>query len=127
MARKLNPQQLRFISEYMSCGEGKAAAIKAGYKESGASAAAHALLKNPFVIEELDKIRQSALIIEEAKYNYKRAMEEADMAIAFARETENAAAMVKAIELKTKLSGLMIDRSEVKTAGFVINIGGMDE
>lgn len=125
MARPLNPMQLRFVAEYLKCGVGSQAALAAGYKKSGASAAASALLQNPLVRAELERVRSS--VLEEAKYNYARAMGECDEGIAFARETENAAAMAKFVELKTKLSGLLVDRSEVKQVGFQINIGGLDE
>lgn len=48
-----------------------------------------------------------------AVYDLTIAMKEANDAAAFAREKGNSMALVKAVELRSKLSGLLIDRIEV--------------
>ncbi len=48
-----------------------------------------------------------------AAYGLVEAMKEAEFTAAFAREHRNPMALLKATELRTKLSGLLIDRLEV--------------
>ena len=48
-----------------------------------------------------------------AVYGLVEAMKEAEDAAAFARENKNSMALVKACELRAKLSGLLIDRVEL--------------
>lgn len=60
-------------------------------------------------------------------YNAEQAMLEAEEAMQFARETENANAFVKAIELRSKLKGLLIEKHQVQQVGFQINIGGIED
>jgi phage terminase small subunit len=51
----LNPRQERFVSEYLKDGNGNgtAAAIRAGYATSSAAVQAHRLLKNEWILEEI--------------------------------------------------------------------------
>lgn len=125
----LTPQQLKFCEEYVKTmkanngsGNGKEAAIAAGYSEKGAARQAHLLLNyNSEVKAYMAKIRNRA----EAKglYSLEMAMREADEAIDFAIATNNANARVKALELKMKLHGLLIEKHHVQQGGqFSINI-----
>lgn len=74
---------------------------------------------------------QSAIIADAAKrgvYDARRMMEELEKAVEFAEHTENATAYVRAIEMKGKLMGLLVDRSENKQVGnFSIRIAGIDD
>ena len=55
-------------------------------------------------------------------------MAELDAAVAFAIKTENATAYVRAVELKGKASGHIVDRVDQRnvTAGFQIQIAGVE-
>lgn len=125
MARSLNPKQLQFVAEYLKCGVGAQAARSAGYSKSGASAAASVMLRNPLVQAEITKVQ--AEVMDEAKYGLLKALAEAEEARQNAKLTENAAAEVKAVELKSKLSGLLVEKSEVKSVGFTIQIDGVND
>lgn len=61
-------------------------------------------------------------LMAEGIYNLKIAMKEAEEAIEFARQTKNANAYVKAVELRSKLNGLLIERVEQRTSGFQVLI-----
>lgn len=125
VARMLNPQQMKFVVEYLKTNVGKSSAIAAGYAAGSASSKASQLLRNKLVIEEIKKTQ--TLIQNEGIYNLKKAMEDADRAYEIARANCNAAAMTSAATLKAKLAGLMVERSEVKQIGFQIVIKGYDE
>lgn len=56
-ANRISPLQLRFIDEYLTDGNGSAAAIRAGYKESRAKQAAYDLLNKPQIAEEIARRR----------------------------------------------------------------------
>lgn len=126
-SRKLTPRQALFVSEYLKDSNGSRAAIAAGYSPLAAKQRAYELLHNsPEVVAEVDAARSE--LARAGVYNLKHAMDEADAAIRFAKETKNGNAFVKAVELKAKLSGLLIDRKDVRTlSGFKINIAGVDE
>lgn len=60
--KPLNPQQVRFVSEYLSdSSSGKAAASRAGYSIHTASDQASRLLKDPRVIRMLEEARSQAM------------------------------------------------------------------
>lgn len=106
--KQISPQQLQY-AEYRAQGLTQgAAALKAGYKSK---TGAYKADKNPIVRRYLSEIQRSAAI--RIGYVVATAMDEAQQGMVFARETENAAAFVKAVELRAKLSGLLIDRVEV--------------
>lgn len=71
----------------------------------------------------LDKLPQVQALIRDirdrasatAAYDVSKAMVECDQACSFAYEKGNAMALVKALELKAKLAGLLIERIQVET------------
>jgi hypothetical protein len=67
-----------------------------------------------------DKLRR------EANFNAERAMSELDAAATFARETKNATALARVIELKAKLAGLLDTKDKGPATAFQININGLD-
>jgi hypothetical protein len=73
--------------------------------------AAYRLAKKPTVAKAIDAVQHEARTV--AVFGLVQAMEEADSAAAFARLHKNPMALVKATELRAKLSGLLIDRVEV--------------
>lgn len=123
MKKNLTFKQTKFVEAYKTCANIRQSARAAGYSESNRSLTK--ILKNPDVIKMLEEHKQ--MVIASGRYGYEKAMKECEEAISFARDTENASAMVKAIELKTKLSGLLIEKAEIKTVGFQIYIQGFDD
>ena len=87
------------------------AAKDAGYSDSFARVAAHRLGKRPAVLAAIDSIQQAGRAV--TVYDLATAMREAGDAADFAISKGNAMALVKARELRAKLSGLLIDRVEV--------------
>jgi hypothetical protein len=73
--------------------------------------------KNPAVEKAIASIAAEGRKI--AVYGLVEAMQEANDAAAFARLNKNSMALVKATELRAKLSGLLIDRVELA----VVDIG----
>lgn len=58
-----------------------------------------------------------AELAKKAEYSFNAFMEEMDAAMQFARDTKNATALVRAIELKGKASGHIVDRVDQKVSG----------
>jgi phage terminase small subunit len=123
--KRLTPKQLKFVEFYLAGNSGAVSARLAGFSEKCAGERAMKLLnRNPLVKEAVAEARKTSE--GKAKYNYESAMQEADRAIQFAVTHKNANAYVKAAELKMKLSGLLIERHDVRQVGFSINISGID-
>ncbi len=66
------------------------------------------------MVAELEKRRE--VIRAENDYTREKAMDELEATMKFARETKNAGALAKAVELRTKLAGLLIERRDVRQA-----------
>ena len=120
--KPLNPNQARFVAEYLKHGVAKAAAEAAGYKHGAESG--YALMQMPAVKEAIDNARKE--IVAEGTYNLKKAMKETDEGIQFAKDTENANALAKLIELRAKLNGLLIEKVAHTMVGFHVSVGGID-
>lgn len=83
------------------------------------------MLKNPTVKNALMEARKDP--ITKLSHNIHSAMQEASDAMDFAKETENANAYVKAVELRAKLNGLLTEKLDVRAlAGFSVNILGVN-
>ena len=123
--KRLPPKKARFVKEYLITGEGAAACKRAGYKTNHPAQRAHLLLKNGKIAAAVDAGRLD--IARNAQYDLKKAMEELDSAMEFARKSNNATALARCIELKSKLSGLLIDRTDLRQVGnFSVVISGID-
>lgn len=108
---QVSAQQMEY-AEYRAQGMSKReAAEKAGYKTT---AGAYKADRNPIVLKYLSDAKRSAAMV--SGYVVAIAMDEAKEGMIFAKETNNANAYCKAVELRAKLSGLLIDRVEVFTA-----------
>lgn len=123
--KKLTPQQAKFVAEYLRHGEGKAAAIAAGYSEHSAASQASVMLSTNEAVKEAIAAARNTLIAE-GTYNLKTAMKEAEDAMQFAKDTDNANAYTKAVELRAKLNGLLIEKHAHTMVGFSVNVGGID-
>ncbi len=114
----LNPKQAVFVAEYLKDSNGSRAAIAAGYSKHSASQVAYRLLNlSPAVMEAVKEAR--AIAMRKCEYSAEVAMREAEEAIEFAKETKNANALVKAVELRARLNGLIIDRIDQRMAVMV--------
>lgn len=125
--RKINPRQQKFVEEYLRHGNARNAATAAGYSPKSAKDLATKFVvqeKSPAVTQALNEARAKSITL--AAYNADVAMTECEDAIQFARETENANAYVKAVELKSKLKGLLVEKLDVRQVGFQIQISGID-
>lgn len=121
---RFDPRKYKFIERYAAHGQAKRAALECGWSEEYAQSASARLLRDPEVKDALNEIRKNAMV--KAEYTVETAMAEANAAIEFAKETENANAYVKAVELRSKLSGLLVDKIDLRQAiGFSIQIIGV--
>jgi len=71
------------------------------------------MMKNPEVVKAIESIRAEGR--KSAAYDLVAAMKEANDAAAFARQHKNPMALVKATELRAKLSGLLVDQVQIVT------------
>lgn len=112
-----------FAAEYVRTGNITRASKAVGYKTANGGLQ---LLKDPEVQELIKTAR--AELQKEVKYSLERAMEEIDETIQFSRETQNANAMAKAVELRLKLHGMLIEKHQhMGLAPLQININGIDD
>jgi hypothetical protein len=87
---------------------------------------ANRILKLPQVRDYLAERRKANAI--KADYGALQAMDEAKQGMEFAIETRNANAFAKAVELRAKLQGLLIERQDIRHVGsFSISINGIDD
>lgn len=122
----LTERQAKFVAEYCKHGIVQTAALAAGFPKSTASQyGARLMRESPAVMAAIAAHRKD--LQAQGKYNLENAMKEADEAIEFARETENANAYVKALELKSKLNGLLVEKHDHRVASFRLNIGGIND
>jgi hypothetical protein len=106
------PDRWRRILQRVARGEDWPSAAKLeGYSHSYARVISTRMMRNSAAAAVLEEIRQKGR--EMAAFGLVEAMREADDAATFAREKGNSMALVKAVELRSKLSGLLIDRVEL--------------
>jgi phage terminase small subunit len=108
---KLPPRQARFVKEYVIVGIGAEAVRRAGYKTAEASNRAYKLMKIPAVAAAIEAGRRD--VASNARYDANAAMAELNSTIEYSKTQKNSMAVVKAVELKMKLCGLLIDRLEI--------------
>lgn len=108
--KRLTNKQIKFL-ELVAAG---VAQNEAG-QQSGltSSTSRYRCLTNPVAVQYLQGIRAESRAI--AAYDIASAMQEAKEARDFALLNKNPMAVVKATELRAKLSGLLIDRVEIST------------
>lgn len=116
--QKGGPMEVRrdkFVAEYIKTCNAKAAAIFAGYSPKNASRMGIKLLKEPGVIAAIDKVRKE--IAEAGIYGLKKAMQETEEGMEFARATKNATALANILQLRAKLNDLIKDRTDIRMTG----------
>lgn len=114
---RLSPRKALFVEKYLVSGSGAEAARLAGYssnENSAKSRAWHLLNKDEDVVAAVAAAHVN--VAERAMYTAEAAMGELRDAMDFAKSTNNATALARCIELRSKISGILIDRAEIKTA-----------
>lgn len=106
--RPLSPREATFVAEYALGKSAAEAARIAGYQNHYARRAADKLLKRDNIAAAIEEARTK--IGKRMEFNAEIGMAKLDECIAFARETKNATAMARAIELQLKMAGLLIER-----------------
>jgi hypothetical protein len=79
---------------------------------NASSASAHVFFRRPLVAAEVE--RQREMIRRRTRYDVVAAMQEAEQAMAFALDSGNANAYVRAVELRSRSNSLLIDKQEIK-------------
>ena len=110
--RPLSPKREAYIEGLASGLSSQQAALKAGFSPSYAKAVGHRLGRLPAVQAAVAEVRKAGR--EAARYGLVEAMQEAQQVIEFAKAHRNAMAFCKAVELRTRLSGLLIERVAVE-------------
>ena len=116
----LTPQHEVFAG-HLAAGKSQAEAYRLAYpnarnwKDESLWPKASALAADGKVLARISGLR--AVATKEIIYNVQEAMREAHAAFQMAVETRNAGHMVRAVELKSKLKGLLIERSETGRPG----------
>lgn len=119
--RPLPLKHQSFVAEYVvNGGIGTAAAVAAGYAPNSAKHTAYKLLRRPEIKAAVDEARQR--IKDAGMYDVDRAMAELYEVIRFARETKNATAMARAVELRARIAGVLTDNINLRTT--TVDISG---
>jgi len=96
--KMLKESKHRFIDAYMeNGGNGRQAAIQAGYSEKSAHTTAYRLLRDPEVMAELERRRSN--VVAHANYNSEMWMNDVQADIDLARQTKNMSAVMRGHEL----------------------------
>ncbi|MCM3901640.1 MAG: terminase small subunit [Pyrinomonadaceae bacterium] len=110
MNKELNDRQQRFV-EFVARGlSAQEAASKAGFAPSTARKASR-LLRHSLVAPAIAQIRAEAR--KQSCYSVVEAMKEAEECLRFSKEHKQCMAYVRAVELRSRLSGLLIDKVEI--------------
>ena len=124
----LTPQHAAFVTALAGGAKPVDAYMSAGYSANRqtASKSAYRLMADPAVAHALTMLK--ADLAKRAAYDFDAFIAELDKAVAFAIETSNATAYVRAVELKGKASGHIVDRVDQRNvnAGFQIQIAGVE-
>jgi hypothetical protein len=118
--KQISPKQLEWISAYIQLDSVKKAAQAVGVKEETAKQ----WKRGALVKAELEKAREK--VRKKVGYTLESGMREAEAAKQFAIKKGNANAYVKAVELKLKLNGLLIEKHDHRmVANFSISVQGV--
>lgn len=123
--KPLTERQKKFTQEYLKTGNKRKAALAAGYSAKNLDHVGFKLTHKHAVVSKVIAEAQKE-VQKKMAYTLESAMRECDDTISFARETENANAMAKAVELKAKLNGLLVEKHEHSGAALQIQINRFD-
>jgi hypothetical protein len=119
----LSAKEQIFVATFAKTGNVTQSLTAAGY--STISGIGTDILRRPHVKAAIEAARLK--VQNKIAYGLERAMTEAEEAIEFARQTDNANAYVKAVELRSKLNGLLVEKVDVRQSGFVLNIAAFGQ
>jgi phage terminase small subunit len=121
------PRWQFFVAEYVSGGNRTAAAIKAGYAPRRANNAGYRLAREPAIEKALAIVRKA--LAERTGFHHQTAMDQLKQDREYARQTDNAAAAVRATELMAKMAGHLVERvdARIQSVPFHLHIGGIDD
>jgi hypothetical protein len=111
MADELGIRDLKFVAAYALSGVAVKAARDAGFKSKNASVA---LMKRPEILAAIEA--EKTKIRESTGYNAEAAMADLNRAEEFARENRSPMAVVKCVDARMRLNGLLVERVDI-TAG----------
>lgn len=111
MARRITEKKQRYVDLIAAGRDSREAARATGYSESYAEVIATRCKRNPEIAAAIEAIREKGRRL--SAYDLAAAMKEAEDAADFAKKHKNPMANVKAVELRAKLSGLLIERVEL--------------
>lgn len=119
--KQLTAKHIQFIEAYFATNH----SIKKASQAVGISAnTGKDWTRRQVIVDEMDRRREE--LKKKVGYTLEVAMNEAEEAKNFAEATNNANAYVKAVELKTKLNGLLIEKHDHRlAANFQINVEGI--
>lgn len=111
--RALRPRYANFVRNVVAGQTQIDAYLNAGFKASRNSAqtTSSTLLNRPEVAAAIKQGRVEAA--KESKYELEELVAELNDVAQFARDTKNATAYARAVELKAKVLGLLVERSQV--------------
>ena len=111
----LNDKQKAFCREYVKDFNGKAAAIRAGYRERSAEVQASRMLSNVKAQQYIDQLKQD--LTKDTKVTVEWIAEQlTDIAIQAEKDTDR----IKALELLGKYKAMFTDKQKVEHSGAMI-------
>jgi hypothetical protein len=124
-SKRMTPKQALFVKFYLEGKSGAEAARLAGYRPGTVRNRAFEFLnRNAQTMTAITKGHEE--IRREANYDVAKGMQELSDAMVFARQTKNATALARCVELRAKLCGLLDTKEKAPVAAFAININGVD-
>ena len=111
--RLLTDRLAKYVALVASGTNTRDTALACGYSPSYALVIGRRTAHKPQVREAIDGIRERGRAM--AGYQFAQALQDCDASIAFSRLHKNSMALVKGIELKAKLTGLLVERVETVT------------
>lgn len=123
------PKKAKFVEEILKGAPREQAAAAAGWnfksKHSRSSHAGNLLRRDPLIMAAIRAARTE--VATEVKYDLAASFKDFQEAAEFAKQTENATALVRAREMQSKLFGHLVDRQDVRNlSALSINISGID-
>jgi hypothetical protein len=118
MLAGLDPRELRFVAEYVKHGIAARAARDAGFPKSY-----NPLARSRKLRAAMAQVQRS--VATRLGYSVKASMQELAEAMTFAKTTENAMALVRAIETRAKIAGHMQPDNQMSMPNLTINIDGV--
>ncbi len=106
------PRHQRFVAFYCAGATAAEAMVAINSRTHNPAQSARQLLRKPAIAQAVKTIREA--MAKRAQYGQDDLVGELDAAAGFARETKNATAYVRAIELKGKALGLLVDRVDAR-------------